>query len=125
MLEAMDSKQPPLGVVMAIAFYPGCVQFNNSQYRQTLAPLVLYVGALDDWTDPQACVRLGDRVGAHVQVYPDSYHGFDEPDMPLREVSGIHRASGTVTVHQGSNPEARQAAYRDVFQRLSEVFHTP
>lgn len=119
-LEAIDLRNPPTGAALAVAFYPGCAKANSTRYAKTSAPLVMYLGELDDWTDPQECMRLGQRIGAEVEIYADSYHGFDEPNMPLRTMSNIPRGQRTVDVHQGSNPQARRAAYAHLFQKLSE-----
>ncbi len=126
-LEATDSTQPevlaqPIKVGVAIAFYPGCASALKSGY-QTSTRLQLLLGALDDWTPPTPCVELGRTVGAQVQVYAESYHGFDNPVGVVtlwREItSGVNPAQG---VHVGPNLAARVQANARVLQVLAEAF---
>ena len=42
-------------------------------------PLVFMLGEKDEWTPPEPCVALCKAVGAEVNFYADSHHGFDEP----------------------------------------------
>ncbi|MBX3656197.1 MAG: dienelactone hydrolase family protein [Ramlibacter sp.] len=97
--------------VLAVAFYPGCSAPLRSGYRPSTR-LVLMLGALDDWTPPQPCIDLGQRVGAEVNVYPDSYHDFDSPVGQVRVradvPNGVNPGQG---VHVGPNPAARDKAY--------------
>ena len=69
------------------------------------------------------CVELGQRVGAEVHVYPDSYHDFDNPAAPVRlrtdVPNGVHPGQG---VHAGGNPAAREQAYQRVLQLLAHSF---
>lgn len=105
--------------VVAVAFYPGCAAAQKSGYQRG-APLVLMLGEKDDWTPPAPCIAMGKAVGAEVNVYPDSYHDFDNPvgrvqlrtDVP----NGVHPGQG---VHAGPNPVAREQAYA----RLRELLH--
>jgi dienelactone hydrolase len=96
---------------LAVAFYPGCAASLRSRYRPQ-TPLVLMLGEKDDWTPPTPCVELGKQVGAEVNVYADSFHGFDSPSgsVQLRTdvPNGLNPGQG---VHVGPNPAARQAAY--------------
>lgn len=70
------------GFRAAIAFYPStCAQ---RPARSLTVPLLLLIGADDDWTDANTCVRYIDSIdpaGASsvVHVYPGAYHKFDDP----------------------------------------------
>ena len=80
------------------------------------------VGEKDDWTPPGPCIELGQAVGAEVNVYPDSYHDFDNPVLKTKRVrtdvpNGVNPGSG-VTV--APNPEAREAAKGHVLRFFSE-----
>ena len=102
----------------AVAFYPGCIDYVRARTGYAaVAPLTLFVGAADDWTAPQPCIDLAQRLIAAgepvtITVYPDTYHGFDGPvsqgrlhlDMP----NGVNPGSG-VTV--APNAAARDDAY--------------
>jgi len=111
----------------AIAVYPGCSAYLNSRdgYRLN-APLLLMIGEKDDWTPAKPCVALHQKVGVQypddvfeLRVYPDSYHGFDSPNAPLRVrkdvPNGINPGQGVTT---GGNPAARKQAYAEMFKFL-------
>ncbi len=107
---------------VAVAFYPGCAEARKTGYQPSTR-LILMVGALDDWTPPGPCVELGRAVGAEVNVYPDSYHDFDNPvggvilrsDVP----NGVHPGHG---VHVGANPAAREQSYGRLRDALRTAF---
>lgn len=107
----------------AVAFYPGCTgPLKNSQYHLQ-APLLLMVGESDDWTAAAPCVRLHERVRGQaprfeMEVYADSYHGFDSlSPVRVRENVGSTR-SGKATV--GGNPAAQVASRERMFRFLEE-----
>ena len=107
----------------AVAFYPGCSVYakRNAPYQPS-APLLILIGALDDWTPAAPCIALKERAGKAVQikVLPDAYHDFDHPSAPLRvrkDVPGGQRPGEGVTV--GSNPAARRDAYEAMLDFLS------
>lgn len=120
-LEAIDARNPPIDAAVAFAFYPGCYQANKSRYVATNVPLIMYLGELDDWTDPKYCIDLGRRAGAEVIVYADSHHDFDDPGMPLKFVPGIPYGKNPSGVHQGSNSKAREASYQHLFTSLAAM----
>jgi len=126
-LEATDGSQPevaaqPVKAGVAIAFYPGCAGSLKSGY-QASTRLLLLLGALDDWTPSAPCVELGRLAGAQVEVYPESYHGFDNPGGAvklLRDVpNGVNPRQG---VHVGANSAAREQANAKVLQVLASAF---
>ena len=106
---------------VAIAFYPGCGDSLKNGWRPA-APLVLMLGASDDWTPPGPCVELGKAAGAEVHLYADSHHGFDNPvgrvtlrrDVP----NGLNPGQG---VHAGANPAAREQSYARVRELLKDA----
>jgi dienelactone hydrolase len=117
-----------------IAFYPGCAAYANARevYRPR-APVLLLIGEKDDWTPPQPCVTLQEKVRSHypgdtfeVRLYPDSYHNFDAPEAPLRRrkdiPNGVRPGDGVTT---GSNPAAREQAYREVLEFLRAQMARP
>ncbi|HXD42108.1 MAG TPA: dienelactone hydrolase family protein [Ramlibacter sp.] len=107
--------------VVAIAFYPGCRTALKSGYRSSTR-LVMLVAEKDDWTPPGPCVELGQRAGAEVIVYPDSYHGFDNPFGQVRlrtdVPNGLNPGQG---VHVGRNPVAAQQANARVLELLQQA----
>lgn len=106
---------------LAVAFYPGCAAARKGGYRPSTR-LVLMVGEKDDWTPPGPCIELGQAVGAEVNVYPDSYHDFDNPVGTLRVrkdvPNGVNPGQG---VHVGPNPSARRDAYARLLALLREA----
>ena len=127
MLEATDGAQQevaaqPVKARVAIAFYPGCASSFKSGYQPNTSLLML-LGALDDWTPIAPCVELGRIAGVQVQVYADSYHGFDNPGGAvklLRDVpNGVNPRQG---VHVGANPAAREQANARVLAVLAAAF---
>ena len=106
---------------LAVAFYPGCSAARKGGYRPSTR-LALMVGEKDDWTPPGPCIELGQAVGAEVNVYPDSYHDFDNPAGTLRVrkdvPNGVNPGQG---VHVGPNPAARRDAYARLLALLREA----
>lgn len=105
-----EAGEPP--VAGAAVFYPGCGPLAKRQAVLEPAPLLMQLGALDDWTPPQPCVdfarglqaRSGSDVTVH--VYEGSYHGFDGT-APVRLRADVPNGTSPAGVHQGGNPEAR------------------
>jgi dienelactone hydrolase len=108
---------PPPALRAAVAFYPGCVVSLRAGEKWLPSPaLRVHIGALDDWSRPDACEQLGVSARARgadmtVTVYPGAYHEFDAPRGKVRvwkEVTtGVNPGNG-VTV--GPDPAARAAA---------------
>jgi dienelactone hydrolase len=102
-----------------IAFYPSCAQFDPRVTYKPSAPLLMLMGDEDDWAPVAACNALtqkADPAMLKLNTYPDSYHEFDAPGMPLHVRLDVpnpqHPGQG---VTSGTNPEAKVAAYHDVF----------
>lgn len=111
----------PLQARAAVAFYPGCTSYARSRASyQPVAPLLILIGELDDWTPAKPCVALADYTAkVFVRVLPDSYHDFDHPSAAVRvrrDVPNGVRPGQGVTV--GSNPKAREEAYSAMFDFL-------
>jgi dienelactone hydrolase len=118
-LEAI-SRKPEVGdgFNTAVAFYPGCTSRNKKADQfHPYAPLLLLIGAADDWTPAAPCQALVDTVSKrgepmHIVLYPDSYHDFDNPGIKALRVrmdvpNGAHPGAG-VTV--APNAQAREDA---------------
>lgn len=102
--------EPPLAG--AAVFYPGCAPLLKRKAVVEHMPLLMQLGALDDWTPAQPCVDWADTLksGAAsdvtVHVYEGSYHGFDGT-APVRLRGDVPNGTSTQGVHQGGNPQAR------------------
>jgi dienelactone hydrolase len=103
----------------AVAFYPGC-EADLRRGHDSSAPLLLLVGASDDWTPAAPCVDLAShsKGRGRVVLYEGAYHGFDG-SAPLRVrkdvPNGVKPGQG-VTV--GGNAAAREASRREMLDFL-------
>ena len=104
----------------AIAFYPGCrTPIERSEWHARI-PLMILIGAIDDWTPAGPCEALAAQAKADGEpvslvIYPDAYHDFDHPNLSIRTHSGlVYTANGTGRAHTGTNLAARQDALKRV-----------
>jgi len=114
----------------AIAFYPGCnASLRSRDGYAPAAPVRVFIGESDDWTSAKPCVALGEAMEAmdmplHVRTYPDTYHGFDTPNLSkpqhLNMPNGVHPGNG-VTI--AANAEAREDSYARMKARLHAVLY--
>lgn len=98
-----------------VAFYPGCKAASREADYRPAAPLLILVGANDDWTPAERCRTLAARFPDRIKlvVYPDAWHDFDAPDAPVRARTGLATPpSGTGVAHTGTDPAARADALR-------------
>jgi len=109
----------------AIAFYPGCrTALENGRWRTRL-PLLVLIGAADDWTPAAPCSDLiadakANNEPAEIVTYPDAYHDFDHPDLPVHVLDGLaFTADGDGQAHTGTNPTARADAIDRVMEFLA------
>jgi dienelactone hydrolase len=100
----------------AVAFYPGCDADLKRGY-EPVAPLLMLVGAADDWTPAAPCralARTSPEPKPEIEVYAGAYHDFDS-DAPLRVRKDVPNGSNPGQgVHVGGNA----AAWRASQQRL-------
>ena len=100
-----------------VAFYPGCKTELQSKSWKPAAPLMILVGANDDWTPAAPCEALAKEFPDEITlvVYPDAWHDFDRPDRPVRVLHGLATPpSGTGAAHAGTNQAARLDALHRV-----------
>lgn len=114
----------PAGVPLpaaAAVWYPGCVPLARERTAVATVPLLMQLGALDDWTPPAPCeawARQAQQQNAPIEwhVHADSYHGFDGT-APVRFRSDVPNGVNGRGVHQGGHAPARAAS-----QRLLDAF---
>jgi dienelactone hydrolase len=107
----------------AIAFYPGCTGFDKTAGWAPRLPLNILIGASDDWTPAEPCRALQSRANVRYIEYPEAYHGFDAPDVPIRLRTGLKfSVKGDGTAHVGTNPAARAAAIDEITRILAAAF---
>ena len=126
-LYAVEPRNAPAGpdFAQAIAFYPGCrLPLEHGRWATRL-PLLVLIGASDDWTPAEPCAALIAQAkatgeAADIVTYAGAYHDFDHPDLPVHTVDGLaFTAGGTGQAHTGPNPAARADAIRRVMDALS------
>ena len=122
-LYTVDPRRPPptgQDFAKAIAFYPGCRTPLESGRWRTRLPLLVLIGAADDWTPAEPCRELiatakATGQAADIVLYPGAYHDFDHPSLPIRTQRGVaYSAKGDGVVHTGTDPAARADALRRV-----------
>jgi dienelactone hydrolase len=126
-LYAVEPKHAPAGAdfARAIAFYPGCRAPLETGRWRTRLPLMVLIGAIDDWTPAAPCAALvadakAKGEPAEIVTYADAYHDFDHPDLPVHAVDGLaFTADGNGQAHSGTNPTARADAIRRVMDALT------
>lgn len=119
--------EPPLAG--AAVFYPGCGPLLKHQAVADSVPLLMQLGALDDWTLAQPCVDWATSLKARarsdvtVHVYEGSYHGFDG-SAPVRLRGDVPNGTSVQGVHQGGNPQARTQSLTALQSFWSRVLGT-
>jgi dienelactone hydrolase len=120
-LSAMNAARPShaRAIAAAVVFYPGCSALLKEPF-ELRAPMLMLLGEKDDWTPPQPCVRLVDRLRqaqppaeVELHVYADSHHGFDS-SRPVRFRANVPNGASREGVHSGGNPAAYAAALREL-----------
>ncbi len=107
----------------AIAFYPDCRLSLGLGWSSRVPTLVL-IGGKDDVSSPPACRQMveaahGRSALARIVVYPDAYHDFDLPDLPLRALGAGNDVSDPEKGHVGTDAEARADSQKRVTEWLS------
>lgn len=108
----------PPGLVRGyVAMYPGCASYARRAGWIPAAPILIMMGADDDWTPAAPCKELAARFPEKIKLvlFPGAYHDFDAPNRPVTTRRGLATtANKNGTAQAGTNPEARQAALRDI-----------
>lgn len=103
-----------------IAFYPGCLVAQNPGWRP-VAPLLVLIGADDDWTPAKPCQSVAARFtppDMRLVAFAGAYHDFDAPGG-LRVMQNVPSSQNAdKSVHAGTNPEAQAEALKLVPQFL-------
>jgi dienelactone hydrolase len=125
------------GFAAGVALYPGCGgQFGTwnvarasgdhgaitdySGVYRPIAPLMILVSELDDWTPAKPCEELAERAEAadypvSIKVYPGAQHSFDSSAptrfLPNRRNANSETGRGATT---GGNPVAWADAIKEV-----------
>jgi dienelactone hydrolase len=103
----------PKGLIRgAVAFYPACARTAADAGWRSGVPLLILMGAADDWTPPAPCLALARRdPSVRVVLLAGAYHDFDVPDDPVHVIHGLpYTKTGSGTAHAGEDPAARARA---------------
>jgi dienelactone hydrolase len=104
-----------------VALYPPC----SGSTGVKIAPTLVLIGALDDWTPASACEAMaagrselgisrspGDRSLVQLIIYPGAHHGFD--------LAGLRFSNGIE--YMGHRLEYNDAATRDSIEKVRVFF---
>jgi dienelactone hydrolase len=98
------------GFAAAIMYYPECERVDGR--FAPYAPIQMFVGEKDTWNPAAACLALAKRqesgsASFDIKIYPDTYHGFDQPRPP-----SLRTDAAVGSVMTGGNPESAADAYK-------------
>lgn len=96
------------GFAASVAFYPAACEQKPS--KALIDPLLLLIGASDDWTDAKSCEDFMSALAQNgtpgtIHVYPNTYHRFDDPTA--NKLVHIHGHVYTLRYNATSAADAR------------------
>jgi dienelactone hydrolase len=110
----------------AIAFYPNCPPISSqAPHWRPRQRMLLLMGESDNFTPPAPCRELVAQAKEEgsptidVHFYPDTYHAFDHPNLPMTVVNSLKLPPDGHSPIIASNPEARADAINRVTQFLA------
>jgi dienelactone hydrolase len=109
----------------AVAFYPGCRTQSEARGFEVRLPVLILMGAADDWTPPAPCDFLTKAARARGEpvtlvLYEGAVHDFDHPRLELKQRDDIaYSATGNGKATVGTDPAAREDAIRRVKEFLA------
>jgi dienelactone hydrolase len=109
----------PLRFAAGVAYYPPCA-YGSAMSAEFYTPVLILIGAKDDWTPAATCEQLRARQEAQapgrvrLNVYPGATHSFDFNAPPRRNQYGHYLA-------YDPDPDATRDAARRVETFLREV----
>lgn len=109
---------PEPGFAAGVGVYPGGC-FSLVQER-VVRPLLVLIGAADDWTPPADCSEMVARMrergaDATIAVLPGAYHYFDVEGQPITVLSTVgnrNKPGGCCGATVGYDPAAAAQAHR-------------
>jgi dienelactone hydrolase len=119
------------GFAAAVALYPACGvriggwygAIGSGVYRP-VAPLLILIGELDDWTPAESCRRLAEisRAAGHpvtIKIYPGAHHSFDSAN-PVRYVAA--RINANAPSGRGATTGGEPRAWADSIREVAIFF---
>jgi dienelactone hydrolase len=136
--ERENAKRTDAGFAAAIALYPACgrgygawevqrVKGSEGPIKayagifKPVAPLLILIGALDDWTPAEPCRKLAEVAQAagypvEIKVYPGAHHSFDSI-LPVRYVPA--RINANSPSGRGATTGGNPAAWADAIDQVA------
>lgn len=133
-----NAKRTDAGFAAAIALYPACgrsygaweVQRHKEPGRpimayagafKPVAPLLILIGALDDWTPAEPCRKLAEAARSagypvEIKVYPGAHHSFDSI-LPVRYVA--ERINANSQTGRGATTGGNAEAWADAVEQVA------
>ena len=119
---ALQANEPDVRIKALVAFYPFCG--DTPVYRSSI-PLLMLLGASDDWTPAEPCRRLAEaarRDGRDVTVfvYPNAHHGFDNAVLrqPVTVADARRGAGATIAYNQNAHEDSEIQMKRFLQEKL-------
>jgi dienelactone hydrolase len=118
------------GFAAAVALYPGCATptgkliGDSSGVYRSLAPLLILVGELDDWTPAEPCRKLAEAASkagypVAIKIYPGALHSFDSSNPPRYVAARLNMNSPT---GHGATTGGNAAAWADSIREVLAFF---
>lgn len=106
-----------------ISFYPPCLPALGNERFTTARPLLILIGAADDWTPAAPCLALADHLrrkgdAVDLVLYENAHHGFDGPGdvrFTRSDAAGAIARGGVVTMATDSAARADAMARVDAW----------
>ena len=133
-----NGKRTDAAFAAAIALYPACgrsygawtVQRRKEPWGpiagytgtfKPVAPLLILIGALDDWTPAEPCRKLAEAAQSagypvEIKVYPGTHHSFDSI-LPMRYVA--ERINANSPTGRGATTGGNAKAWSDAIDQVA------
>jgi dienelactone hydrolase len=108
-----------------VAFYPGCGEAKGKRMTWHPArPVLMQLGAADDWTSPIPCQSLAAQGKdlVHQDTYANANHGFDSKGSGAVRAIQLNTPRGNKTVHTGGDPAAKAASQAKLIAFFKDHF---
>jgi dienelactone hydrolase len=110
------------GFAAGVALYPRCL--DAADVYRPLAPVLILIGAKDDWTPAEPCRKLAEAARAAgqpvaIKIYPGAHHSFDS-SRPERYVAT--RINSNAPGGRGATTGGDPVAWADSIREVAAFF---